>query len=228
MPVFLPVRDGSSDCRNNGRFHIRSRRIYGKRSAFQYAFSAIGAQLAFRRLCFARCGSSCSSVFGRALPHPDPGGYRPHTPAYFGIRGHNMTYSFQRRLPALSCYFAFRRLCFAGCGNSCSSVFGRAFPHPEFGGCRPHTPAYFGIRGLNMTYPFQRRLPALSCHFAFRSPCFAGCGNGCLSVYRRAFPHPDPGGCRPYTPAYFGIRGFNMTYSLYRTGVGIRGMNLSV
>ncbi len=44
------------------------------------------------------------------------------------------------------------------------------------------------------------RISAIRAPFAFRSPCFAGCGNSCSSVIGRAFPHPDPGGCRPIPP----------------------------
>ncbi len=206
---------------------------------------------AFRSLCFAGCGNSCSfvivrtsphSVFGGCRPHTPPSrvfralnptarapcrgslcisvvgvcfskgggtvvplflgelsrtrfsGLLPHTPASCEIQALNLTYPFQPRPPFL--HFAFRSLCFAGCGNFCSSVFGRTFPHPDPVDCRPHTPASCVFRALNLTYPFQPKPPFL--HFAFRSLCFAGCGNSCSFVIVRTSPHPVFGAAAPY------------------------------
>ncbi len=126
------------------------------------------AHFTFRNICFAGRGNSCSSVTGRAFPHPDPGGCRPHTPAVCGIRANIMTYPFQPRPPAVRAHFTFRNACFAGCGNSCLSVTGRTFPHPDLGGCRPHIPASCEIRANIMTYPFQPR-PPFECWFGYDS-----------------------------------------------------------
>ncbi len=129
------------------------------RLIFRYGYSAIRTHFAFRSLCFAGCWNSCSSVIMRTFPRPNFGGCRPHTPASFEIQAPNMTHSFQQRPPAIRAHFAFRSLCFTGCGNSCSSVIERAFPRPDFGGCCPHTPASFEIQAPNMTHSFQQWPP---------------------------------------------------------------------
>ncbi len=110
---------------------------------------------------FRRVREQFLSAIERASPHPDSGGCRPHTPSFCEMRLLYMSLSFQRRPPAVRAHFAFRRLCFAGCGNGCSSVIGRAFSHPDSGGGRPHTPAFCEIRALHMALPFQRRPPAV-------------------------------------------------------------------
>ncbi len=164
-------------------------------------FPTIRAHFAFRSLCSAGCGNSCYSVIGRAFPHPGISGTAAPIPPLPGRFGHLiMTHSFQRRSPAGRAYFAFRSLCSAGCGNSCSSVIGRAFPPPDLGGCRPHTPLPGRFGPIIVTHSFQRRSPAGRAYFAFLRLCFTGCGNSCSSVTGKAFPYPDPGGFRPHTP----------------------------
>ncbi len=118
-----------------------------------------------------------------------------------------MTYLFQRRLP-------FSALCVP------ESVLRRVreqlficyrenFPAPGFLGLPPHTPASYEVLTLNLTYPFSEDHFFL--HFAFRSLCFAGCGNDCFSVIQRTFPHTDPGGCRPHTPASYEVLTLDLT-----------------
>ncbi len=50
------------------------------------------------------------------------------------------------RFTTIRAHFAFRNLCFAGCGNSCSSVIGRAFPHPDPGAAAPIPPLLVRFR----------------------------------------------------------------------------------
>jgi len=74
------------------------------------------------------------------MPAPDFRGLPPPYPRSGGIRVLNRTYAAFIQLTART-RFAFRSLCFAGCGTVCSCVIGSICPHRIFGGCRPHTPA---------------------------------------------------------------------------------------
>ncbi len=96
--------------------------------------------------------------YRESFPAPGFRGLPPPAPASCETRAPAMRPPFQRRPPAVRARFAFRSLCFAGCGNSCSSVIGRAFPHPDPGGGSPHAPASYEKRvSPDLTYPFHRR-----------------------------------------------------------------------
>ncbi len=173
---------------------------------------ALGGRLAIRRLCFAGCGNSCSSVTGRASPHPDPGGGRPHTPASYEIRGHDLTHPFQRRLPfsALRIPEAMLR----GVREQLFFCYRESFPAPGSGGGSPHIPASYEIRAHDLNHPFQRRLP----FSALRIPeaMLRGVRERLFICYRESFSAPGSRGRQPHTLASCRIRWLHMTYPFQR------------
>ncbi len=156
---------------------------------------------AFRSRYFAGCGNGCSSVIGRAFPHPDPGGSRPHTPASSEIRALNLTYPFQQRSP-------FSALCIPEpmlrrVRERLFICYRESIPAPGSRGLPPHTPASSEIRALNLTYPFQPWPPFSA--LCIPESMLRRVREQLFICYRESFPTPGSRGLPPHTPASSGI-----------------------
>ncbi len=161
-------------------------------------FSAIRVHFAFRRLCFAGCGNSCSFVIERGSPHPDPGGCRPHTPASSEIRANIMTHSFQRRPP-------FSALCIPEpllrrVREQLFICYRECFPAPGFRGLPPPYPAFCEIRACNMTHSFQRRPPFSE--LCVPETMLRRVREQLFLYFRKSFPAPGFRGLPPPYPRF--------------------------
>ncbi len=145
--------------------------------------------------------------YRETFPAPGSRGLPPLYPASCEVRALYLPHSFYQRplFSAVRAHFAFRSLCFAGCGNSCSSVIGRAFPHPDPGGCRPHTPASSEIWAMYLPHSFYQRPPFCYCNssLCFPEPVLRRVRDRLFICYRETFPAPGSRGLAPPYPRFF-------------------------
>ncbi len=153
---------------------------------------------AFRSLCFAGCGNSCSPVCGRVSPQQDLGGSRPHTPAFCEVRALNRTHSFQRRPP-------FSALCIPETmlhrvREQLSTCFRESFPAPGCWGLPPQYPASCEIRDLNLFFLFQQGRPFFS--VCILESLLRRVRKQLPFCFRESFPAPGSRGLPPPYPRF--------------------------